>query len=206
MGINESIDRLLRAEHYDPFQVLGVHFTGQDKHSALIRCFQPHARSVSLLIDGREIPMDKVREQGIFEATIDRGKVADGDLDPYTYRYRVIFNDDVEQTVNDPYRFMPVLSEEDRFLFNFGTNYELYEHIGAHPGMYSQIQGTIFRVWAPSATRVSVIGNFNSWDGRVNPMRSLGHSGIWELFLPGIGENEIYKFEIRTIFIAHFYH
>jgi 1,4-alpha-glucan branching enzyme len=198
MGTNEPIDRLLRAEHYDPFQVLGVHFTGKDKTSALIRCFQPHARSVALLIDGQEIPMDRVREQGIFEATIDRGKVVDGDLDPYTYQYKITYNDGVEQTVNDPYRFMPILSEEDRFLFNFGTNYELYKHIGAHPGMYSQIQGTIFRVWAPSATRVSVIGNFNSWDGRVNPMRSLGNSGIWELFLPGIGENEIYKFEIRT--------
>jgi 1,4-alpha-glucan branching enzyme len=198
MGMNESIDRLLRAEHYDPFRVLGVHFSGQDKKSALIRCFQPHARSVSLLIDEQEIPMERVREQGIFEATIDRGKVADGDLDPYTYQYKIIYNDGVEQTVNDPYRFMPILSEEDRFLFNFGTNYELYNHIGAHPGMYSQIQGTIFRVWAPSATRISVIGNFNSWDGRVNPMRSLGNSGLWELFLPGIGENEIYKFEIRT--------
>jgi 1,4-alpha-glucan branching enzyme len=198
MGTNELIDRILRAEHYDPFQVLGVHFTGQDKDSALIRCFQPHARSVTLLIDGLEIPMDRVRKQGIFEAIIDRGKVADGDLDPYTYQYRIIYNDGVEQTVNDPYRFMPILSEEDRFLFNFGTNYELYEHIGAHPGMYSQIHGTIFRVWAPAASRVSVIGDFNSWDGRVNPMRSLGTSGIWELFLPGIGENEIYKFEIRT--------
>ncbi len=198
MGMNEPIDRLLRAEHYDPFQVLGVHFTGQDKNSALIRCFQPHARSVTLLIDGQEIPMDKVREEGIFEVSINRGNVSDSDLDPYTYQYKIVYNDGVVNTVNDPYRFMPILSEEDRFLFNFGTNYKLYEHIGAHPGMYSQIHGTIFRVWAPSATRVSVIGDFNGWDGRVNPMRSLGSSGIWELFLPGIGENEIYKFEIRT--------
>ncbi len=198
MGKNEPINRLLRAEHYDPFQVLGVHFTGQDEESALIRCFQPHARTVSLLIDGQEIPMDRVREQGIFEVIIDRGDVADTDLDPYTYQYKIIYKDGVESIINDPYRFMPILSEEDRFLFNFGTNYKLYEHIGAHPGMYSQIHGTIFRVWAPSATRVSVIGNFNSWDGRIHPMRSLGSSGIWELFLPGIGEDEIYKFEIRT--------
>lgn len=198
MGINEQINRLLLAEHYDPFQVLGVHFSDQDKHSALIRCFQPHARSVSLLIDGKTIPMERVRSEGIFEATIDRGTVTDENLDPYTYQYRITYNDGVENTINDPYRFMPILSEEDRFLFNFGTNYELYNHIGAHPGMYSQIKGTIFRVWAPSATRVSVLGNFNGWDGRVHPMRSLGSSGIWELFLPGIGEDEIYKFEIRT--------
>ncbi len=198
METNSPIDRLLRAEHYDPFQVLGVHFSDQDTDSALIRCFQPHARFVSLLIDGEIIPMERVRDEGIFEATIDRGKVKDGDLDPYTYQYKIIYNDGVEKTINDPYRFMPILSEEDRFLFNFGTNYELYNHIGAHPGMYSQIHGTIFRVWAPSATRVSVLGNFNSWDGRVHSMRSLGTSGIWELFIPGIGEDEIYKFEIRT--------
>ncbi|MCK5071549.1 MAG: 1,4-alpha-glucan branching enzyme, partial [Desulfocapsa sp.] len=183
METNSPIDRLLRAEHYDPFQVLGVHFSDQDTDSALIRCFQPHARFVSLLIDGEIIPMERVRDEGIFEATIDRGKVKDGDLDPYTYQYKIIYNDGVEKTINDPYRFMPILSEEDRFLFNFGTNYELYNHIGAHPGMYSQIHGTIFRVWAPSATRVSVLGNFNSWDGRVHSMRSLGTSGIWELFI-----------------------
>ncbi|HIP83783.1 MAG TPA: 1,4-alpha-glucan branching protein GlgB [Desulfocapsa sulfexigens] len=199
MEMKEQIDRLLRAEHYDPFQVLGVHFTDKGKHpAATIRCFQPSARSITLLIDDQEIPMKRVRDEGIFEACVDREKINDSDLDPYTYQYKIIYNDGNEQTVNDPYRFMPILSEEDRYLFNFGTNYELYNHIGAHPGMYSQIRGTIFRVWAPSATRVSVIGNFNSWDGRVNPMRSLGNSGIWELFLPGIGENEIYKFEIRT--------
>jgi 1,4-alpha-glucan branching enzyme len=198
MGIKEQIDRLLRAEHYDPFQVLGVHFTEIEKHSATIRCFQPSARSVTLLIDGLEMEMTKIRDQGIFEACVDRAKINDSDLDPYTYQYKITYNDGVEKIINDPYRFMPILSEEDRFLFNFGTNYKLYEHIGAHPAMHSQIHGTVFRVWAPSAARVSVIGNFNAWDGRINPMRSLGTSGIWEIFLPGIGEDEIYKFEIRT--------
>ena len=198
MGMNETIDRLLRAEHYDPFQVLGVHFSSEQQATATIRCFQPQARNVSLLIDDQEIPMDKVREEGLFETSIDRAAISDSELDPYNYQYKITYYDGVEKTVNDPYRFMPILSEEDRFLFNFGTNYELYEHIGAHPGTYSNIQGTIFRVWAPSAVRVSVLGNFNSWDGRVNPMRNLGNSGIWELFLPGVEENEIYKFEIRT--------
>ena len=199
MDMNEQIDRLLRAEHYDPFKVLGVHFTGKEHNIATIRCFQPHAQTVSLLIDGQEIPMDKTREEGLFEASIDRKKVADSELDPYNYQYKITYNDGVEQTINDPYRFMPILGEDDRYLFNFGTNYEIYNLMGAQPGMYSQITGTIFRVWAPSASRVSLIGDFNGWDGRVNPMRSLGNSGIWELFLPGIEENEIYKFEIRTL-------
>ena len=198
MDMNEQIDRLLRAEHYDPFKVLGVHFSGSDKTKAVIRCFQPHARSVLLLIDGREIPMNRVREEGLFEVSVDCEKVTDSELDPYNYQYRITYHDGVEQTANDPYRFMPILGEEDRFLFNFGTNYEIYKHMGAQPGMYSQVSGTIFRVWAPSASRVSIIGDFNGWDGRVHSMRSLGSSGIWELFLPGIGENELYRFEIRT--------
>lgn len=196
--MKEQIDRLLRAEHYDPFQVLGVHFTGKDNRTAIIRCFQPHARSVDLLIDNQVIPMDKVRDEGLFEHMLDRQKIADSNLDPYNYQYKITFYDGVVHTINDPYRFLPVLGEQDQFLFNFGTNYELYKHMGAQPGSYSHIQGTIFRVWAPSASRVSVLGNFNGWDGRIHPMRNLGSSGIWELFLPGIKENELYKFEIRT--------
>ncbi|MCF8057039.1 MAG: 1,4-alpha-glucan branching protein GlgB [Desulfocapsa sp.] len=199
MDMNEQIDRLLRAEHYDPFKVLGVHFNGKEDATATIRCLQPHAHKVLLLIDDREIPMIKIREEGLFEVSIDRKKIADSELDPYNYQYKITYNDGVEQTINDPYRFMPILGEEDRFLFNFGTNYELYKHMGAQPGMYSKITGTIFRVWAPSASRVSLIGDFNGWDGRVHPMRSLERSGIWELFIPGIEENEIYKFEIRTL-------
>ncbi len=199
MDMNEQIDRLLRAEHYDPFKVLGVHFTGKESNTATIRCFQPQARTVSLLIDDQEIPMVKIREEGLFEASVDRKKIPDNNLDPYNYQYKITYHDGVEQIINDPYRFMPILGEDDRYLFNFGTNYEIYNHMGAQPGMYSQITGTIFRVWAPSASRVSLIGDFNSWDGRVHPMRSLGNSGIWELFLPGIEENEIYKFEIRTL-------
>ena len=198
MGIKEQIDRLLRAEHYDPFRVLGVHFTGSNKQTAVVRCFQPHAESVSLLIDKQSIPMIKVRDEGLFELEIDTETIADKDLDPYNYQYEIIYHDGTQKVINDPYRFMPIMSEEDKYLFNFGTNYLLYNHMGAQPGMYSQITGTIFRVWAPSAVRVSVVGDFNGWDGRVHPMRSLGSSGIWELFIPGIGENEIYKFEIRT--------
>ncbi len=198
MDINQQLDKLLRAEHYDPFQVLGVHFSEDNPDMATIRCFQPSAESVDLLIDKQLFPMQKIRDEGIFECSFNRQKVSDKQLDPYSYQYKITFYDGVIQTINDPYRFPPVLGEVDQFLFNFGTNYELYKHMGAQPGMYSQITGTIFRVWAPSATRVSVLGNFNNWDGRVHAMRSLGASGIWEIFMPGIGENELYKFEIRT--------
>jgi len=198
MDIKDQVDRLLRAEHYDPFRVLGVHFTGSEKEIAVIRCFQPHAASISLLIDKHSVPMTKVRDEGLFEVEIETDKIADKNLDPYNYQYEITYQDGVEQIINDPYRFMPILGEQDKYLFSFGTNYLLYNHMGAQPGMYSQITGTIFRVWAPSAVRVSVVGNFNGWDGRVHPLRSLGSTGIWELFIPGIEENEIYKFEIRT--------
>ncbi len=198
MDMNGQIDRLLRAEHYDPFQVLGVHFTGTKQQTAVIRCFQPHAGGVSLVVDKYDLPMNRIRDVGLFEIELDRKQIADKHLDPYNYQFRISYHDDVEQIINDPYRFMPILGDQDKYLFSFGTNYELYNHMGAQPGMYSQITGTIFRVWAPSASRVSVVGDFNGWDGRVHSMRSLGGSGIWELFLPGIGENEIYKFEIRT--------
>ncbi|RUM40813.1 MAG: 1,4-alpha-glucan branching enzyme [Desulfocapsa sp.] len=198
MDINKQVDRLLRAEHYDPFQVLGVHFTSSDDKKAIVRCFQPHAASVSLVIDKHSLPMAKIRDEGLFEVAIEIDTIADKNLDPYNYQYEITYFDGIQQLINDPYRFMPILGEQDKYLFNFGTNYLLYNQMGAQPGMYSKITGTIFRVWAPSATRVSVVGNFNSWDGRVHALRSLGNSGIWELFIPGIAENEIYKFEIRT--------
>ncbi len=198
MDINTQIDLLLQAEHYDPFQVLGVHFSGTKNKSATIRCFQPHAASVTLLVDSSSLAMNKIRQEGLFEIEIDTATIADKNLDPYNYRYEITYYDGVTNIINDPYRFMPILGEQDKYLFNFGTNYLLYNHMGAQPAMHSQIAGTTFRVWAPSAARVSVVGNFNGWDGRVHAMRSLGGSGIWELFLPGIGENEIYKFEIRS--------
>ena len=199
MDMNEQIGRLLRAEHYDPFQVLGVHFTGTKQQTAFIRCFHPHAQKVSLLIDSNELPMEKIRKEGLFEIELKRKKIIDHDLDPYNYQYKITYYDGNQQIINDPYRFVPILSDDDRYLFNFGTNYELYKLMGAQPGMYSKIQGTIFRVWAPSASRVSLVGDFNGWDGRVHPMRNLGSSGIWELFVPGIAENEIYKYEIKAL-------
>jgi len=198
MDMKEQIDRLLRAEHYDPFLVLGVHFSDSNKKTAVVRCFQPHASEVSLLVDKHNISMTRIRDEGLFEVEIETDKIADKDLDPYNYQYEITYHDGIQQIINDPYRFMPILGEQDKYLFSFGTNYLLYNHMGAQPGMYSQITGTIFRVWAPSATRVSVVGDFNGWDGRVHSLRSLGSSGIWELFIPGIEENEIYKYEIRT--------
>ena len=198
METSEQLDRIIHSSHYDPFQVLGVHFSGRDNETATIRTFQPHARRVDLLIGDTRYPMIKVREEGVYAITLDRAALTDPTLEPYTYQYEIHYHSGAVQTTNDPYRFLPRLEERDRYLFNFGTNYKLYDHMGSHLTVLNHIAGTIFRVWAPNAQSVSLLGNFNGWDGRVHPMRSLGSSGIWELFLPGIGENELYKFQIKT--------
>jgi len=196
--MNEHIAKLAHAAHHDPFQFLGVHFDKDGTDQVTIRTFQPHAASVTLLSGGKEQPMDKTHEAGLFSVELHRQWFVDPQLDPYTYQFAIDYHSGFSQTINDPYRFLPQLEETDRYLFNFGTNYRLYDHLGAHQATLSNIGGTIFRVWAPSASAISIIGNFNGWDGRIHPMRSLGSSGIWELFLPGISEGELYKFRIRT--------
>ena len=196
--MNDHLDRLIHARHHDPFEFLGVHFTGSDDEVVIIRTFQPHAASVTLDSGGKQQEMVKRHDAGLYVAELSRDWFPDPHLDPYTYRFTITYHDGYSHTINDPYRFLPALQDTDRYLFNFGTNYRLYDHLGAHRAEFNHIAGTIFRVWAPNAASVSVVGNFNGWDGRIHPMRSLGNSGIWELFLPGLGGGELYKFRIRT--------
>ncbi|MFV0437988.1 MAG: 1,4-alpha-glucan branching protein GlgB [Desulfopila sp.] len=198
--MNEHLERLIHANHYDPFQYLGVHFHEEHPELVTIRTFQPHAASVTLVSGDRHQPMEKRHEAGLFVLELERQWFSDPLLDPYTYQFTITYHSGFSHTINDPYRFLPQLEDTDKYLFNFGTNYRLYDHLGAHPTTLSNIDGTIFRVWAPNATSVAVVGDFNGWDGRVNPMRVLGSSGIWELFLPAIGEGELYKFRIRTLY------
>jgi len=196
MQPDDIIDKIVRSEYHDPFQVLGVHFKGPDV--AVIRTFQPHAASVDVLIDAEVYAMTKVRDEGIFELTLSPSSCADPDFHPYNYRFHITYFDANTYITNDCYRFLPQLGMDDRYLFNSGTNYNLYNHMGAHVAVCENIEGTIFRVWAPSAKRVSVLGNFNGWDGRVHQMRSLDSTGIWEIFIPGIGQDELYKYEVKT--------
>lgn len=190
--ISDQIDRVIASDQHDPFQVLGLHFLDGKPKSALVRTFQPYAESVQIIIHGDRQYMDKMRPEGLFEI------VLPGLAEPFPYRYEIQYYDKTMHTVADPYSFLPQLGDMDRYLFNSGTHYRLYEKLGAHEMTIDEIAGTIFRVWAPGARRVSVVGNFNSWDGRVHQMRSLQDSGIWELFIPGVAENELYKFEVRT--------
>ncbi len=190
--ISSLIDRILASDYHDPFEVLGLHFIDQEPRAALVRTFQPYAESVQIVVNDEKHYMYKMRPEGLFEI------ILPDQSEPFPYLFEILYYDKTVQTSADPYRFLPQLGDMDRYLFNSGTHYKLYEKLGSHRTAIDRIEGTIFRVWAPGARRVSVIGNFNSWDGRVHQMRSLEKSGIWELFIPGIAENELYKFEIRT--------
>lgn len=196
--MTDITETVLKAEYHDPFALLGVHFNESAPGVATIRTFQPHARKVELLLDGKELVMQRIHQDGLFVIDIERTGLNDPDITPFNYQYRITFDNGTQHTINDPYRFLPQLDKNDAYLFNLGTNYRLYDHFGAHLKTIDNVQGVVFRVWAPAAKRVSVIGHFNGWDGRIHALRALGTSGIWELFIPGIKENELYKFEIKT--------
>ncbi|OIP49967.1 MAG: 1,4-alpha-glucan branching enzyme [Desulfobacterales bacterium CG2_30_60_27] len=192
MNVAQELDRLIQSDQHNPHQVLGIHPAEGAPGQVAIRAFKPHADQMLLVIDNSKISMTRIREQGVFEAVITPP------AQEFDYSFEASFPHNVSQRIEDPYRFGPLLSDFDQYLFNNGTHYEIYTRLGAHLLSVGRVAGTVFRVWAPSARRVSVIGNFNYWDGRVHQMRSLGGSGIWELFIPGIEAAEPYKFEIRT--------
>lgn len=190
--ISCEIDKVIASNHADPFRVLGPHVLEDDPSSIIIRAFLPLADSVRLVSRGRKQYMYKMREEGLFEI------IVDNDPQAYEYFFEATSCNNEISIFHDPYRFPVQLSSYDQHLFNKGCHYNIYEKLGAHALEIDHIRGVIFRVWAPNACRVSVIGNFNYWDGRRNQMRVIGSSGIWEIFIPGIGQGEIYKYEIRT--------
>ncbi len=175
----------LKESFSNPHALLGLHPL-KDK-GKVIRVFRPGAKEVYVEVKGTVLPMEKI-EEGFFSLPVS------ADVQPLDYR---IYHHN-GLLAHDPYCFWPTLGNSDEFLFNKGVHYLLYNVLGAHPVSHQGCEGTKFAVWAPSALQVSLVGDFNQWDGRVNPMRIMGMSGIWELFVPGIGPGEKYKFEIRT--------
>jgi len=190
--------RVLTGSHYDPFKYLGVHRDDQNPEHVVIRTLQPHASKVSFLSDGHSRNMNKVDPEGLFECRLRLTELAYPDLAPYDYQYCIVYQSGDKHLINDPYRFPVLLGETDRYLFNTGTNYSLYNLLGAQLGQHLNINGTLFRVWAPNAESVSVIGHFNGWDRLVHQMRVLGSSGIWEIFIPGLVEDELYRFSLKN--------
>jgi 1,4-alpha-glucan branching enzyme len=182
----EDIAALVRGEHGDPFAVLGPH---AGPGGTEVRAFLPGALGVWLLADGRPPrPMSPIHADGLWEGVLAGPAPA--------YRLRVDYPLGHTAEAEDPYRFPPTLSDYDLHLLGEGTHYRLYDRLGAHPTTLEGVAGVRFAVWAPNARRVSVVGDWNGWDGRRHPMRLHPGNGIWELFLPGVGEGARYKFEI----------
>ncbi|OIK26256.1 1,4-alpha-glucan branching enzyme [Streptomyces malaysiense] len=179
-------DRLLAGAHHDPHALLGAHPV---PGGTLFRALRPNARAVSVLVDGMANPL--VSEGGgLFAAVLPYPEIP-----PYTL---LVTYDEEEREVHDPYRFLPALGELDLHLIREGRHEQLWQALGAEPMTHEGVAGTRFTVWAPNAQGVRVAGDFTYWDGTQYPMRSLGASGVWELFLPGIGEGDRYKFEITS--------
>ena len=180
-------DRLLAREHSQPHAFLGAH---PDGDAVVVRAWRPAAASVAVVPDGgKPVPMEQVHPGGVFEA-----RLAGAEL-PLAYHYDVDYGDG-PIPAEDPYRFLPTVGELDLHLVGEGRHEELWERLGAHVREIDGVRGTAFAVWAPSGRAVSVVGDFNFWDGRTHPMRSLGSSGIWEVFVPGVEPGARYKYEI----------
>ncbi|MGW5774455.1 1,4-alpha-glucan branching enzyme, partial [Streptomyces longwoodensis] len=177
-------DRLLTGTHHDPHGLLGAHPV---EDGVVFRAFRPYARAVAVLAG--EVRADLHDEgDGFFSGVLPLREVP-------AYRLVVTYEDTVQE-VEDAYRFLPTLGELDLHLIGEGRHEDLWTVLGAHPMTHEGVRGTRFSVWAPNARGVRVAGTFNFWDGTGHPMRSLGSSGVWELFVPGIGEGELYKFDI----------
>jgi 1,4-alpha-glucan branching enzyme len=184
--------RLVRGESALPHDLLGAHPSTLDGVDGVaIRAFQPNAASIAVVLGEQRWPMSR-DEHGLFGCFLSDRTV------PIAYRLEITFGDGTVVLRDDPYRFPPTLGEIDLHLFNEGRHLRLWEKLGAHVCELDGVAGTSFAVWAPNATRVSVIGAFNGWDGRAHPMRLLGTSGVFELFVPGVGAETLYKFEIRS--------
>lgn len=170
----------------DPHKRLGLHFVSEK--NKVIRLWRPESQEVFLEIKGRIVQAQKTDEEGIFEIQVD------SDLE--FLDYRVYHSNGLLD--HDPYVFQPVFGEMDAYFFSKGVHYRLYEALGARIGKHQECKGTKFAVWAPAALAVFLVGDFNFWDDRVNPMRNVGESGVWELFLPGVETGMKYKFCIFT--------
>lgn len=194
----EEMYRIVSTDHYDPFQVLGPHIIqGTKRKSLAIRAFLPDNNQVSVveLKNGepaKEYPMQKILDEGFFEVVIpNRSKV-------FPYKLKRLNDANTADLFYDSYSFLPTLTDFDLYLFNAGDHHRIYEKLGAHYAEVNGIGGIQFAVWAPAARSVSVIGSFNGWDRRNHAMRVLGSSGVWEIFIPGLSEGELYKFQVKT--------
>ena len=185
------IEALVYSEEDEPQEILGPH---KVKGGTLIQAFLPTAVRMEVILKdtGKAVEMEKADDGGFFAALVPGRKIP-------SYHFRVTYDNDMVQELEDIYRFMPqVFTKADLEAFGKGIHYTIYEKMGAHPMTIDGVEGTYFAVWAPNAERVSVVGDFNMWDGRRNPMIQIREAGIHELFIPGLKAGACYKYEIKT--------
>ncbi len=189
--INSQINELISGNSKNPHALLGMH---AEEGKIVIRAFNVLSESIVVkdVHTGKTYQMNSVHEKGLFEIVIfDRET-------PFIYELIHTMPDGHTYSVIDPYSFWPTISDYDLFLLNQGNNHRIYEKLGCHLCEAEGVKGASFAVWAPSAKRVSVVGSFNQWDGRSHPMRMIGSSGVWEIFIPGLTKGDLYKYEIKT--------
>lgn len=187
---NDNAQKIVTGHHPDPFSVLGQHIIDG---KVTVRAYHPDADAIDVIDakSGRKVvSLDAVvNAQGLFSGTITRRTSG--------FAYRLKYTKGVHVwEAEDPYRFGPVLGELDEHLISEGAHLDLWKVLGAHVMEHDGVAGTHFAVWAPNAQRVSVVGDFNGWDGRCNPMRKRSNAGVWEIFMPDLGEREAYKYEL----------
>jgi len=195
MTLKDHIKSVINAEHWDTFAVLGMHESSADNKKAIIvRAFMPHASEAWVMdvAKDKQYKMEKTNKAGFFEKRFDGRK----DFFRYKLKIKTYYNSVSESY--DPYSFPPLLSDYDLYLIGEGSHYKKYEKLGAHVIEVNGIRGVHFAVWAPNAKRVSVVGDFNGWDGRRHQMRVRGSSGVWEIFIPELEGGALYKFEIKS--------
>jgi 1,4-alpha-glucan branching enzyme len=187
---------LVEVNHRSPHQLLGMHPLG-DGSGLVVRAFFPDAAKVDIQPVHEKsrpaIALERIHPSGLFEGVTRKAT--------HVYAYDLVVTDhqNRQRRMRDAYSFLPTLGEGDLYLFGKGDERRIYEKLGAQLRVIDGVHGASFAVWAPNAQRVSVVGDFNRWDGRCHPMRSLGPSGVWEIFIPGVGEGAHYKFEIRNL-------
>lgn len=188
--IPEPWQQLFDGRLHDPFTVLGVH---PQASKTVVRVLLPHAVQAWLkLASDKEVELNRSDSSSLFTLDITSQKI------DQHYRIRWLDQEGVEHIQCDPYSFPPQLSDFDLHLFGEGKHWHIYRFLGANPRCIDGIDGTLFATWAPNAERVSVVGDFNAWNGNCHPMRVRGSSGVWELFVPGLGAGTLYKYELRN--------
>jgi len=187
---SHDIAALVAARHGDPFAVLGMHEHGG---GVWVRTLQPGADQVEVIdaASGRAVAnLKRVHADGLFDGRIPRRRKR------FAYRLRLAAGAALQE-IDDPYRFPPVLGDTDLWLLAEGRHQRLYEKLGAHAAVLDGVAGFSFAVWAPNASRVAIVGDFNQWDGRMHPLRLRRECGVWEIFLPGLRAGACYKYEIK---------